>query len=325
MAQRLQAQEQEELSDAEKATLFVQLLEKRRKHFAAKRAEEKRNRPPTKAQQRSFMCTYLKNMEGWKPKDLKNKSFANIQDLFDKAMKRVNTFVDMDTELVKESSKKAEAETTQESSSKRAGEALEQESSKKQKVDDDKETEELKQCMEIISDDGDDVTIEATPLSTKSPTIVDYKIYKEGKKSYFQIIRADVKARFKKTEPLNYMDIFLHLNLKTMFEHHLEDSNILYYMLVEKMYPLTKHTLHQMFNDVKLQVDYECEMAFELLKLVKKQLKESYGRIIGIKSLLEVTAVKLVLLVQKLLLLVLKVNAAGIKVTTAEILQLLKG
>ncbi|GJZ05478.1 hypothetical protein Tco_0539271 [Tanacetum coccineum] len=131
------------------------------------------------------MCTYLKNIEGWKPKYLKNKSFANIQDLFDKAMKRVNTFVDIDTELVKESSKKAEAEIAQESSSKRAGEALKQESSKKQKVNDDKETEELKQCMEIIPDDGDDVTIEATPLSTKSPTIVDYKIYKEGKKSYF--------------------------------------------------------------------------------------------------------------------------------------------
>ncbi|GKD57352.1 hypothetical protein Tco_1290739 [Tanacetum coccineum] len=73
-----------------------------------------------------------------------------------------------------------------------------------------------------------------------------------------------------------------------------------------------------MFNDVKLQVDYECEMAFELLRLVKKQLKERYGRIVGIKSLLEVTAVKLVLLVQKLLLLVLKVNVAGIKVTTAK-------
>ncbi|GJX15401.1 hypothetical protein Tco_0216233 [Tanacetum coccineum] len=38
LAERLQAQEQEDLSDAEKATLFQQLLEKRRKHFAAKRA-----------------------------------------------------------------------------------------------------------------------------------------------------------------------------------------------------------------------------------------------------------------------------------------------
>ncbi|GJS28626.1 hypothetical protein Tco_0489246 [Tanacetum coccineum] len=231
-------------------------------------------------------------------------------------------------------------------------------------VDDDKETEELKQCREIIPADEDDVTIEVTPLSTKSLTIIDYKIYKEGKKSYFQIIRASsnsqmyltfqkmlknfdnedlevlwsiVKERFKKIEPVNYMDTFLYLNLKTMFEHHLEDNvwknqqglvkvlnwklydscgvycvtmhNILYYLLVEKMYPLTKHTLHQMFNDAKLQVDYECEMAFELLRL---------GKIVGIKSLLEVTAAKLVLLVQKLLLLVLKVNAAGIKVTTAE-------
>ncbi|GKB25320.1 hypothetical protein Tco_0864721, partial [Tanacetum coccineum] len=45
--------------------------------------------------------------------------------LFDKAKTRVNMFVDKDTELVKESSKKAEAEMAQESSSKRAGEELE--------------------------------------------------------------------------------------------------------------------------------------------------------------------------------------------------------
>ncbi|GKC21428.1 hypothetical protein Tco_1023578 [Tanacetum coccineum] len=38
LAERFQAQEQEELSVEENATLFQQLLEKRRKHFAAKRA-----------------------------------------------------------------------------------------------------------------------------------------------------------------------------------------------------------------------------------------------------------------------------------------------
>ncbi|GKB87627.1 hypothetical protein Tco_0959899 [Tanacetum coccineum] len=78
------------------------------------------------------------------------KSFANIQELFDKASKRVNTFIDFRTELVKgtkmeESSKKAEvmeksfkkAEIAEESSSKRAGNELEQENAKKQKVDDD--------------------------------------------------------------------------------------------------------------------------------------------------------------------------------------------
>nr|GEX28995.1 hypothetical protein [Tanacetum cinerariifolium] len=113
--------------------------EKRRKFFAAKRTKEKRNRPPTKAQQRSLMCNYLKNMDGWKPKALKNKSYAENQELFDKAMKRINTFVDFRTELVKESSKKAQLEITQKESSKRAGD-------------------ELEKCLKIFQDD---VTIDA--------------------------------------------------------------------------------------------------------------------------------------------------------------------
>nr|GEV43753.1 hypothetical protein [Tanacetum cinerariifolium] len=97
------------------------------------------------------------------------------------SMKRINTFVDFITELVEESSKKAQAELTQEGRSKRAGDELEQKRSKKQKVKDDKESEELKKCMEIIPNDGDDVTIDVTPLSFKSPITVDYKIHKEGK------------------------------------------------------------------------------------------------------------------------------------------------
>ncbi|GJX49697.1 hypothetical protein Tco_0276542 [Tanacetum coccineum] len=110
LAERLQEREQEELTDEEKARLFVELLEKKKKHFATLRAQEKKNKPPTKAQKKSTMSTYLKNMAGYKHSQLKNKSFAEIQKLFDKAMTRVNMFVDMDTELVKESLKKAGAE-----------------------------------------------------------------------------------------------------------------------------------------------------------------------------------------------------------------------
>nr|GEW63470.1 hypothetical protein [Tanacetum cinerariifolium] len=82
--------------------------------------------------------------------------------------------------------------------SKRAGQELEKESAKKQKLagqeqakvtNDD--TEELKRCLKIVHEDDDDVAIEATPISSKLPTIVDYKIYREGKKSYFKIIKAD--------------------------------------------------------------------------------------------------------------------------------------
>ncbi|GKC20405.1 hypothetical protein Tco_1022555 [Tanacetum coccineum] len=82
------------------------------------------------------------------PKDLKNKSFANIQELFDKAMKRVNTFVDMDTDLVEGSEVRAEgSKTREESSSKRAGDELEQENAKKQKIDDDQEAAKRKELI----------------------------------------------------------------------------------------------------------------------------------------------------------------------------------
>ncbi|GKC36785.1 hypothetical protein Tco_1049169 [Tanacetum coccineum] len=63
LAERLQTREREELTDEEKGELFMELMEKRRKHFAALRAQEKRNIPPTKAQKRSQMSTYLKHME----------------------------------------------------------------------------------------------------------------------------------------------------------------------------------------------------------------------------------------------------------------------
>nr|GEY60843.1 hypothetical protein [Tanacetum cinerariifolium] len=183
-------------------------------------------------------------------------------------MKRVNTYVDY-TELLEESSKKAKAEITQKGSLKRTGYKLEHERSKKQKVHDDKESEEHKKCLEIIPDNGADVSIDATPLSSN-------KMLKNFDSEALEVLWRLVKDRFIKVKLGDNMDSFLLHNLKTMFEYHVEYNIILYYLLVKKMYLLTNHTLHQMFNDVKLQVDYECEMAFELLILVKKQIKEGY-------------------------------------------------
>ncbi|GJR05804.1 hypothetical protein Tco_0528788 [Tanacetum coccineum] len=76
------------------------------------------------------------------------------------------------------------------SSVKRAGAELEQEKAKKQKLDENVEIEaddsvELKSYLEIVHEDEDDVTVDTTPLSSKSPSIIDYKIHKEGKKNYF--------------------------------------------------------------------------------------------------------------------------------------------
>nr|GEY47156.1 hypothetical protein [Tanacetum cinerariifolium] len=120
LAARLQEEEKGELTIEEKLRLFVELMDKRKKHFPKLKAEEQRIKPPTKAQKRNQI-------------------------------------------------------------SKRAGDKLDQGRSKKQKVEDDKEKEELKRCLEIILDDEDDVTIDATHLSIKTP-IIDYKIYKEGER-----------------------------------------------------------------------------------------------------------------------------------------------
>nr|GEU77901.1 ribonuclease H-like domain-containing protein [Tanacetum cinerariifolium] len=49
LAERLQAEEQEQLTDTEKAKLFMEFIEKRRKLFAAKTTAEKRNKPHTKS------------------------------------------------------------------------------------------------------------------------------------------------------------------------------------------------------------------------------------------------------------------------------------
>nr|GFB80964.1 hypothetical protein [Tanacetum cinerariifolium] len=188
-------------------------------------------------------------MEGKKLTDLKSKSFESIQKMFDRDFKRVNIFVDYKTELVEESSKKVEEEVT-EGSSKRAGPKLEQESVKKQKIDDDKDTSELQQLVKIIPDE-EGVAIDAIPLAVKPPSIVDYKIQKDGKKSYYKIIRVDKsskiylifshmlkyidrkdvetlwklgKAKYGSTRPEGDYERVLWVDLKVMFNPHVEDE-----------------------------------------------------------------------------------------------------
>nr|GEU57856.1 putative reverse transcriptase domain-containing protein [Tanacetum cinerariifolium] len=150
-------------------------------------------------------------------------------------------FVPMDTKLVKVSDKAVKgSEKAEEGSFKRVAGKLEQGDAKRQMIEEENESKKLKRCLETIPVNDDDVTIKATPISFKSPTIVDYKIFKEQRKSFFKIIRADV----------------------------------------EKMYPFTRNILHQMWNDVRLQVDYEVHMAYDLLRLIGRVKKKSVKRLV---------------------------------------------
>ncbi|GKB56140.1 hypothetical protein Tco_0912326 [Tanacetum coccineum] len=113
-----------------------------------------------------------------------------------------------------------------------------------------RDTAERLSLMELIPDE-EEVAIDVVPLAIKSPSIVGWKIHKEGKKSYYQIIRADgksqmyrifshmlksfsredledlyklVKAKYESTRPVEDLDLLLWGYLKTMFEPHDEDT-----------------------------------------------------------------------------------------------------
>nr|GFA46042.1 hypothetical protein [Tanacetum cinerariifolium] len=243
------------------------------------------------------MCTYLKNMANYKHSQLKNKSFEEIQMLFDNTMKWINLFVPMDSEVVKGSGKKAESSGKEEVSKKRTKEELDQESYKRQKTikssklakeprdkeADELSQEELQQMMIIVLVQG--MNVEA--LQTKYP-IIDWEIYTEGTRNL-------VKEKFNSTEPTDDKEREIWVELKRLFKpdtydelwkfqkhihdltwmlydsrgvHHIyTEKEIDIYMLVEKEYSLSKGTLTLMLV-AKLLVDQDNEMSRELLRKI---------------------------------------------------------
>ncbi|GJY14674.1 hypothetical protein Tco_0385096, partial [Tanacetum coccineum] len=56
------------------------------------------NKPMTQAQQRTYMCNYIKNMGSHTLQQLKKLSFDEIKELFETKMKRVKDFVPMESD-----------------------------------------------------------------------------------------------------------------------------------------------------------------------------------------------------------------------------------
>ncbi|GJW10729.1 putative ribonuclease H-like domain-containing protein [Tanacetum coccineum] len=134
-----------------------------------------------------------------------------FEELFDKEMNRVNTFMAMSLEVQESNEKKVEGSEEKAKSSrkkslgkKKAVKEHQQESLKRQKLEDNKETDEheeveaddtakLKKHLVIKKDD--DIAIDAIPLATKPPMIVEYKLLKEGIMVHFQLIRVDGSSK----------------------------------------------------------------------------------------------------------------------------------
>nr|GEY33223.1 hypothetical protein [Tanacetum cinerariifolium] len=115
-----------------------------------------------------------------------------------------------------------------------------------------------------------------------------------------------VKDRFSTSKPTNFSDDYLLSTLKTMFEktdgqddiwrnqqsvygqalvkswklltscgvHIISLTTTTFILLVEKRYLLSKFTLEQLVNVVRLKVEEESEMLLELLRFTRQQLQE---------------------------------------------------
>ncbi|GKC03211.1 hypothetical protein Tco_0994821 [Tanacetum coccineum] len=130
--------------------------------------------------------------------------------------------------------------------------------------------------LSSIQDDEEEVTINVIPLAVKSPSIVGWKIHKDGRKSYYQIIRADGKSQM-------YM-IFSHM-LKSFDKEDLETlyklvkanrttGRLRFDLYVGREEVSSYTSTLTMMLEKKLMIDYESEMAYQLLKFIVKQLKK---------------------------------------------------
>nr|GEU65896.1 hypothetical protein [Tanacetum cinerariifolium] len=158
-------------------------------------------------------------------------------------------------------------------------ETLAQKAAKRRKLNE--EVEDLKRHLEIVVDEDDDVYSEATPLARKNFARED-----------LEALWSLVKERFSTSKPKNFFDDFLLTTLGTIFEkpdgqaqvcknqrtiycqakvkswkllescgvHIITFSTTQLILLVERRYPLSRFTLDQMVNTVRLRVEEESEV-----------------------------------------------------------------
>nr|GEU28783.1 hypothetical protein [Tanacetum cinerariifolium] len=281
-----------------------------------------KKRPQTEAQARRNMMVYLKNTAGFTLDFFKGVSYDDIRPIFEAKFNGNLEFLLKSKEQMEEEESRGIA---------LINETPAQKAAKKRRLNKEAEdVEELKQHLEIVPDEDDDVYTEATPLARKVP-VVDYQIIHVDNKPRYKIIRADdthqlyrsfitmlktfdrddletlwniVKERFSTSKPNNFSDEYLLSTLKMMFGrpdgqynvwkdqrsvhgqalvkswklltscgvHIISFTTTQIILLVERRYPLSKFTLEQMLNVVRLQVEEQSKMSLKLIKFTRQQL-----------------------------------------------------
>ncbi|GJZ90826.1 hypothetical protein Tco_0662753 [Tanacetum coccineum] len=229
LVQRLQVEEREKYTKTEQARMLAELINQRKRYFAAQRAKERRNKPPTQAQQ-TYMSNYIKNMGGYTLQQLRGYSFDEIKTLFETIMRSVNTFVPIKSKV-----DRAIPELAVGSSKRVAEEELDQESSKRQKTSESSELakeprvkeadelsqEELQQMMIIVPEKYWKI------IRVGNHTEVHHffdDMLKAFDRDDLVMLWSLVKEKFNSTEPTDDKERKIFVELKRLFKPDTDDE-----------------------------------------------------------------------------------------------------
>nr|GEY53493.1 hypothetical protein [Tanacetum cinerariifolium] len=238
---------------------LIMLCKKAKEDKYVQRYQVMKKRPQTEAQARRNMITYLKNVVGFILDYFKGMYYDDIRPIF-KA--KFNTNIEF---LLKS---KEQIEEEENRAIKSINETPAHKAAKRRKLNKEvKKVEDIKQHLEI-----------ATSLARKVP-VMDYQIIQLNNKPRYKIIRADGThqlAMFGRPDGQDQIwksqksvhgqaKVKSWKLLKSCGVHIISFITTQLILLVERRYPLSKFTLDQMLNAVRLQVEEESEMSLELL------------------------------------------------------------
>nr|GEV91270.1 putative ribonuclease H-like domain-containing protein [Tanacetum cinerariifolium] len=257
---------------------------------SVKRYQAMKRKPRTKAQARKNMMVYLKNVAGFKMDYFKEES---------KALKRIN-----ETPTEKAAKRQKLEEEVEEL--KRHLQIVPNE-------DDDVYTKATPLAQkvpivdyEIYNDNNKPYYKIKRADSTHQLYISFLHMLRNFDREDLEVLWQLVKERFATANPKNFFDDFLLITLGAMFEKPdihaqiwknqrrvhgqakvkswklLESCGVQIItftitqliLLVERRYPLTRFTLDQMLNNVRLEVEDESEVSLELLRFIRQQHQE---------------------------------------------------
>nr|GEV57165.1 hypothetical protein [Tanacetum cinerariifolium] len=218
------------------------------------RYQTMKKRPQTEAQARRNMMMYLKNTAGFRLDYFKGMSYDDIRLILEAKFNSNIEFLLKTKEQIEEEENRAIASIN---------ETPAQKATKRRRLNEEVEdVEELKQYLEIMPGQDDDVYTEATPLARKVP-VMDYQIIQLNNKPHFKIIRAD------ETHQL-YSNVW-----KTRWTRlSMDESKKCPWSGTERRYPLSRFTLDRMLNAVRLRVEEQSKMSLELIRFTRQQLQE---------------------------------------------------